>query len=659
MCGVTGFLDPRPATRQAREAIVAGMTRTLFHRGPDDGDVWVDAEAGIALGFRRLSIIDLSPLGRQPMVSANGRHVIVFNGEIYNYQELAERLQDEGAVFRGHSDTEVLLEAIARWGVRSAVGAAEGMFAFAVWDRETRELSLVRDRMGIKPLYWGRGRDGVFLFGSELKALRRHPNWIGEIDRDALTLFMRFGYVPSPYSIYRDTWKLEPGTILTFGRGAEPKIERYWDLAAIAETGRADLVPGDDRGQVEMLEHLMRRSVKNEMISDVPLGAFLSGGIDSSLVAALMQAESSRPVKTFTIGFHSAGFDEAAHAAAVARHLGTEHTELYVSDEAVREVIPHLPVWYDEPFADSSQIPTHLVSRLAREHVTVALSGDGGDELFAGYPRYRWGHWLHRAMAPMPHAMRRGAGALLAATPEALANRLFALMPAGERPKRPAQSLKKIGKLFADATPGEFHRQIVSIWNEPDRVVRGGHEPPLALSDPALARALPHITERMMLVDAMLYLPDDILTKVDRASMAVSLEVRVPLLNHHIVEYAWRLPLNMKLRGDVTKWAMREILYRYVPRELIERPKQGFMVPIDEWLRGPLKNWIGDLIAPETLRRDGFLDPQVIGARWQEHRDTSRDWGYSLWNVAMFQSWLQQERGLPDRPQSLEAAIAV
>ena len=650
MCGLTGYIDRRPATRQTREAIVTAMTDAMFHRGPDDGGMWVDPEAGIALGHRRLSIIDLSPLGHQPMLSASGRFVIVFNGEIYNYRDVAERLRAEGVSLRGKSDTEVLLEAISHWGVRAALSACEGMFALAVWDRAERKLTLARDRVGIKPLYWGMTPDGVLLFGSELKALRCHPSWRGEVDRDALALFMRFSYVPAPHSIYRNTWKLEPGSMLTYVNGAEPTIERYWDLRAIAESGAADLAPGTDAERIEMLEHLMRRSVRNEMVADVPLGAFLSGGIDSSLVTALMQAESTRPVKTFTIGFNSERFNEATHAAAVAKHIGTDHTELYVSDEAVRDVIPNLPVWYDEPLADSSQIPTYLVSRLAREHVTVALSGDGGDELFAGYPRYRWAQQLHRVMSPMPPFLRRSAGAVLGALPEALAAGVVSLIPKRDRPRRPAQSLKKLGRLFSDSAPSEFHRQMVSFWNDPEDVVIGAHEPPSLPSDPALAKAFPNLAERMMLSDALIYLPDDILAKVDRASMAVSLEVRVPLLNHHIIEYAWRLPIAMKLRDKSSKWAMRQILYRYVPQELIERPKQGFMVPLDDWLRGPLKQWMGDLTSPENLRREGYFHPDAITARWNEHRDNKWNWGYSLWNVTMFQSWLDLEKRAANEP---------
>jgi asparagine synthase (glutamine-hydrolysing) len=658
MCGLTGYIDHRPATRQTHEAIVRAMAQTLYHRGPDDDGVWVDAEAGVALGFRRLSIIDLSPLGHQPMVSASGRYVIVFNGEIYNFKDIAASLAQEGVTFRGHSDTEVLLEAISRWGERAAIAACEGMFAIAVWDRQDRKLTLARDRTGIKPLYWGFAGDGLLLFGSELKALRRHPAWQGEIDRDAVALFMRYGYVPAPYSIYRRTWKLPPGAFLTYRSGGEPTIEWYWNPRSIAAIAQADPAPGTDAERVEMLEHLMLRSVKNEMVADVPLGAFLSGGIDSSLVTALMQANSPRPIKTFTIGFHAEGFNEARHAAAVAKHLGTDHTELYLADQDVRDVIPNLPVWYDEPFADSSQIPTHLVSRLAREHVTVALSGDGGDELFGGYPRYRWAKLLNRAISPLPSPVRRGAGALMSATPNGLASGLMTLLPKSERPRRPAQSLKKLGRLFSGSAAGEFHREIVSIWNDPEAVVIGAREPQL-LADPELVHAIPHIAERMMLNDALMYLPDDILAKVDRASMAVSLEVRVPLLNHHIVEFAWRLPLEMKLRGNVTKWAMREILYRYVPRALIERPKQGFMVPLDDWLRGPLRNWVDDLIAPETLRRDGFFEPEAIGARWRDHRNKEWDWGYALWNVAMFQSWLQHERQTPSEPRLERASIAV
>lgn len=657
MCGLTGYIDHRPATRQTREAIVSAMAQMLYHRGPDDGGAWVDAEAGVALGFRRLSIIDLSPLGHQPMVSASGRYVIVFNGEIYNFKDVKARLAQEGVTLRGHSDTEVLLEGVARWGARPAIAACEGMFAVAIWDRQERTLTLARDRIGIKPLYWGLTPDHVLLFGSELKALRRHPAWRGEIDRDAVALFMRYGYVPAPYSIYRDVWKLEPGTILTYRRGAEPTIERYWDVRQIAEMAQFDPVPGSDDDRVAMLEHLMQRSVKNEMVSDVPLGAFLSGGIDSSLVTALMQANSANPIKTFSIGFNTQGFDEARHAAAVARHLGTDHTELYVADADVRNVIPQLPVWYDEPFADSSQIPTFLVSRLAREHVTVALSGDGGDEMFAGYPRYRWARSLNRVISLLPNPARRVTGTLMSAVPNSVAGAVMTLLPANERPQRPGQSLKKLGRLLHGSAAGEFHREIVSIWNDPESVVHGAREPALSITDPQLALALPHLAERMMLTDLIIYLPDDILAKVDRASMAVSLEVRVPLLNHHIVELALRLPFNMKLRGNVTKWAMRQILYKYVPKELIERPKQGFMVPLDDWLRGPLREWLGDLIAPDPLRRDGYFDPDAIAMRWRDHCARNWDWGYALWNVAMFQSWLAQERVPANDPRPVPSVV--
>jgi asparagine synthase (glutamine-hydrolysing) len=644
MCGLTGFVDFGPATREAREVTVAAMAETLRHRGPDDGGVWIDAEAGIALGHRRLSIIDLSPLGHQPMSSANGRHVIVFNGEIYNFKDLAARLRQAGVALRGHSDTEVLIEAVALWGSARAIAECEGMFAIAVWDRQERRLTLARDRAGIKPLYWGVMPGGTFLFGSELKALRRHPSWRGEIDRDALALFMRFGYVPAPRTIYQGVFKLETGALLDFARNAPPRITRYWDPTEMVSDALADPARETEAACIETLEQLMRRSVANEMVSDVPLGAFLSGGIDSSLVTALMQSLSSRPIKTFTIGFRSERFDEAVHAAAVARHLGTEHTELYVSDEAVRAVIPNLPTWYDEPFADASQIPTYLVSRLAREHVTVALSGDGGDELFAGYPWYRWGRRFDRAVGAWPLALRRGAGRLLSAVPNSVAGAAVGLLPARERPRDPAQSLKKLGRWLEGAATGDFHRQMKSVWEQPERLVARSREPETAMSDPALARAFPGIAERMMLADMMVYLPDDILTKVDRASMAVSLEVRVPLLNHRIVEYAWRLPLAMKLRGATTKWAMRQILYRHVPRQLIERPKQGFMVPLDEWLRGPLDEWIGDLVAPQTLRRQGFLDADAVARRLDEHRTGRRDWGYALWTVAMFEAWLAQEK---------------
>ncbi|HJT07421.1 MAG TPA: asparagine synthase (glutamine-hydrolyzing) [Stellaceae bacterium] len=655
MCGIAGFLDDRPATRASREAVVSAMTEALRHRGPDDGGVWVDAESGVALGNRRLAIIDVSPAGHQPMASADGRYVIAYNGEVYNHRELAERLNQQGVVLRGHSDTEVLVEGFARWGVAATLRACEGMFALALWDRRQRTLTLIRDRLGIKPLYWGHA-GSAFLFGSELKALCRHPDWRPAIDPDSVAQFLRFGYVPAPHSIYRGVHKLEPGMMLTFGAGGDPKLERYWDLReAAADIHRDTAGAADETALLSELEQTLRRAVRNEMESDVPLGAFLSGGIDSSLVTALMQAQSTRPVKTFTIGFTAVGFDEARHAKRVAAHLGTEHTELYVEEREAREVIPSLPTWYDEPFADSSQIPTQIVSRLARQHVTVALSGDGGDELFAGYTRYRWGKRVERAFIA-PRALRQGAAGLLGLLSEDVVRGLARMAPARLRPALPEQKAQKLAALLCEDDADAAYRRLVSLWPAPERLVPLAGAARDALRDPALRQRVPNFTERMMLLDTLTYLPDDLLTKVDRASMSVSLEARVPLLNHRVVECAWRLPLKMKLRHGETKWALRRILDRHVPRALIERPKQGFAVPLAAWLRGPLSGWADDLLAADALGRGGWLDPQRIARYWREHRTGERDWSAGLWAVLMFQSWLAQVDAATAAPTVVTAA---
>jgi asparagine synthase (glutamine-hydrolysing) len=590
------------------------------------------------------------------MASADGRYVIAYNGEVYNHRELAERLRQQGVALRGHSDTEVLIEGFARWGIAQTLRDCEGMFALALWDRQMRALTLVRDRLGIKPLYWGRAGRAV-VFGSELKALRCHPDWQPAIDPDSVAAFLRFGYVPAPYSIYRGVHKLEPAMMLTLGADSEPRLERYWDLRLAAAGARAEAASdADEAALLGDLESTLRRAIRNEMVSDVPLGAFLSGGIDSSLVTALMQAESPRPVKTFTIGFTADGFDEARHAKQVAAHLGTEHTELYVEDRAAREVIPSLPIWYDEPFADSSQIPTQIVSRLARQHVTVALSGDGGDELFGGYTRYQWGENIERALAA-PRMLRHGAAGMLSLLSEDLVRGVTRFAPARLRPALPEQKAQKLAAVLREVDADAAYRRLVSLWPDPERLVPLAGAARDQLRDPSLRRQMPDFTERMMLLDTLTYLPDDLLTKVDRASMAVSLEVRVPLLNHRVVETAWRLPLRMKLRHGTTKWALRRILDRHVPRALIERPKQGFAVPLAAWLRGPLRGWADDLLAGDTLRRGGWLDPQPIARYWHEHRTGARDWSAGLWAVLMFQSWLAKggvsAKRRPPSPQGL------
>ena len=655
MCGIAGFLDPACRDEQRLTRTVADMAQSLEHRGPDAQGVWVDAEAGLAFGHRRLAIIDLSPAGAQPMASACGRFVVCYNGELYNAPELAERLDREGVVRRGHSDTEILVEWCARWGVRALLEACEGMFAFALWDRRERVLTLARDRVGIKPLYW-RHRDGLLLFGSELKALLRHDGWRPEIDRNALASYLRFGYVPAPHSIYKGVHKLLPGHRLTLRPGAaEPEIEPWWSLRAAAVAGLAEPFAGSPEEAVSELERLLRRAVRGEMMADVPLGCFLSGGIDSSTVAALMQAESARPVRTFSIGFHARGFDEAAAAKQVAAHLGTDHTEFHVDPADGLEVIPKLPEWYDEPFADSSQIPTHIVARLARQHVTVALSGDGGDELFAGYTRYLWADRLWRRLGPLPQPLRRAVAATLAhlsgPVPGALAAGLAALLPVGIRPSHPADKLRKLAGILPAADADALFRRLLSQWPEPEQLVPGAVEPRGLLWDERVRADFPGFTSRMQFLDSVTYLPDDILTKVDRATMAVALEARVPLLNHKVVEFAWTLPLDLKIRDGQSKWALRQVLYRHVPRELVDRPKQGFSIPLAAWLRGPLRDWAEALLAPAALAADGLLNPVPVRHAWAEHLTGRRDHAHALGAVLMLQAWRESRAvdGLMER----------
>lgn len=654
MCGFAGFLElSKRMPEEELRAIVNKMTTTIIHRGPDDTGEWVDSEAGVALGFRRLSIIDLSPGGHQPMISASGRYVITFNGEVYNFGALRHELETHGEApdFRGHSDTEVILAAVEAWGLEAAVQRFIGMFAFALWDRKERCLHLVRDRLGVKPLYYGWAGQ-TLLFASELKAMRPFPGFQPEVDRNALALFLRHSYIPAPHSIWKDVFKLAPASILTL-RGTEqtPQPVPYWSAKAMAEAGVGDPFVGTEEEAIERLDGLLRDAVALRMISDVPLGVFLSGGIDSSLVVALMQAQSNRPVKTFTIGFHETAYNEALYAKEIARHLGTEHMELYVTPEEGMAVIPKLPSLYDEPFGDSSQIPTYLVSALARRHVTVALSGDGGDELFAGYNRYFWGRSIWKAVGWMPTWMRHVvARALKLLTPQAwdrLIGQLGWIMPPRVRTRNPADKLAKMGEIFAVKSPDEMYRNLISQWRTPDTVVLGGFEAQTVLTDRGQWAGLKDFTERMMYLDLVTYLPDDILVKVDRASMGVSLEAREPLLDHRLVEFAWRLPLSMKIRGGEGKWALRQVLNKYVPSHLIERPKTGFGIPLDSWLRGPLRDWAESLIGEHRLRSEGFFDPAPIRARWAEHLSGQRNWQYSLWDILMFQAWREQSHGTP------------
>ncbi len=628
------------------------MTNQLVHRGPDDSGAWVDAHTGIALGTRRLAIVDLSPAGHQPMVSRSGRFVITYNGEVYNFRELRKELEPRGHTFRGHSDTEVILAAVEEWGLKEATKRFVGMFAFALWDRQERALHLVRDRLGIKPLYYG-WAGATFLFGSELKALRAHPAFRPEINRDALALQMRYSYVPQPYSIHQGIYKLPQGCILTLPASNLPCVDHarpcpYWSAKEVAEHGEADAYRGSEGEAAEQFDTLLREAVRLRMIADVPLGAFLSGGIDSSTVVALMQAQSTRPVKTFTIGFYEETYNEAVHAKAVAAHLGTDHTELYVTPEETLTVVPKLPDLYDEPFADSSQIPTYLISALARRHVTVSLSGDGGDELFGGYPRYLRTRTFRRALRSLPSPGRRLFASLLKAPSLASYNRALSLLrPLFDRFGRPAPVGEKMHRLAELLTVGPegIYLHFVSHWKRPTDLVLGSNEPLTVLTDFSQHAALSDFLQQMMFLDLVTYLPDDILAKVDRASMGVSLEARVPILDHRVVEFVARLPVSMKIRNGQGKWLLRQVLYRYVPKDLVERPKMGFGVPLDSWLRGPLRDWAEGLLNEDRLRREGFFKPEPIRKCWAEHLAGTRNWQEALWNVLMFQAWVERQSG--------------
>jgi asparagine synthase (glutamine-hydrolysing) len=636
MCGIAGVLKSAGGSRETLERGAAAMADSMAHRGPDDHGVWSDPEGAVALAHRRLSIVDLSPAGHQPMTSADGRFVITYNGEVYNFQELRVELETRGVSFRGHSDTEVMLEAFSAYGVTATIKRLIGMFALAIWDRRTRSLMLVRDRLGIKPLYWAKF-DGLFLFGSELKALRAFPGWQPRIDRPAVASFMRFNYVPAPLTIYQGVHKLEPGSILTLPFGGAPRVEKYWDAREVAHTGQANLLRADDTELTSQLETLLQDAVRRRMVADVPVGAFLSGGVDSSTIAALMQTANAGPVRTYTIGFDLPGYNEAGHAAAVAKHLGTEHTEMIVTPQQALDVIPRLPEFYDEPFADSSQIPTFLVSQMTRQHVTVALSGDGGDELFGGYNRYQFADRYWSKLMRMPRAVRATLAAGLTGVSADQWTRLAGLIPARGTPAQVGDKIHKFAAALKAEDEAALYRQLVSHWDPVD-LMPDITEP----SDAGLDASLPGLVERMQLADTTTYLPDDILTKVDRASMAFALEARVPLIDHRVVEFAWRLPRDTKIRGGVSKWLLRQVLYRHVPRELIERPKMGFSIPLADWLRGPLRDWAESLLSEKRLREAGLLDVQRVRRCWQEHLSGKHSHEHRLWNVLMLEAWRER-----------------
>jgi asparagine synthase (glutamine-hydrolysing) len=658
MCGITGFFQ-EGASSPARTAQI--MADSIAHRGPDDSGVWCDESVGIAFGFRRLSIVDLTPNGHQPMASASGRFHIVFNGEIYNFLELKQELSGKGNQFRGGSDTEVMLAAFETWGIRESLLKFNGMFAFAVWDSKEQQLSLARDRIGKKPLYYG-WCNGCFIFGSELKAVKCHPRFGSEIDRSALKHYMQRGYIPSPFSIYRDFHKLVPGALLEIPKrdllrrpagfspslvsGAEAGPVAYWDLVGLGRRSQAQPFQGSELDAVNELDRLLGDSIRRRMVADVPIGAFFSGGIDSSLVVAMMQAEHSKPVQTFTIGFHEADYDEAPFARRIAEYLKTDHTELYISADEGLSVIPDLPSMYDEPLADASQIPTYIVSRLARSQVTVALCGDGGDELFIGYNRYTWPKKIFSVLKYFPLPLRQAIGRIgLSLSPPVqhrLAEVLASAIPRVNRPQRSNDSLQKLFRIMSAHSQDEIYEDLTTYWPANSVIGDEFRKPQYTMGD---MQMLSDFLLRSMFLDLGSYLPGDLLAKVDRASMAASIEVRSPLLDCRVIEFAASLPSSMRAPHGVKKHLLQALLSRYVPRELFERPKMGFSVPIGGWLAGPLKGWAEDLLDESLLKREGFFDPVMVRARWKEQCAGACNWQNELWTVLMFQSWNHAQGG--------------
>jgi asparagine synthase (glutamine-hydrolysing) len=640
MCGISGILDARRSADGAeRVALAEAMAAAQRHRGPDDAGSWSDPEVGVALSHRRLAVVGLGEVGHQPMVSRSGRWVLTYNGEIYNAPALTKRLVEEGRSLRGSSDTEVLVEALDAWGVDATLEAINGMFAFGAWDRERRRLVLARDRLGEKPLLYG-AIGGRFAFASELRSLTALPGAPTALDPDAVALLLRFKYIPAPWTIHAGISKLPPGHVLEVGPGPDDvgTPRPYWSLADIALDGARHPLPVTE-GTLDELDALLGNAVEGRLRSDVPIGAFLSGGIDSSIVATLAAERLGAPLRTFTIASDDPDHDESASAREIAARIGADHTELTVTaDDALAEV-PTLPAIYDEPFADSSQLPTLLVSRLARRDVTVVLSGDGGDELFGGYNRHVWLPRVWQRLDRIPLPVRRATAAVLGAPPPVVYDRLASVLPERRRPRLVGLKVEKLASVVGRADAPAAYGRLVSHWDHPDRVVRGAHEPLTLTHDTAAWPQLGSLAEQMMVVDALTYLPDDVLVKVDRASMAVSLEARVPLLDPDVAAFAMRLPLEAKVRDGKGKWALRQLLLRRHPVELIERPKSGFGVPIAQWLRGPLRPWAEDLLAPDALAQGGLLDPAPIRRAWSEHLSGRRDASYELWDVLMLQGW--------------------
>jgi asparagine synthase (glutamine-hydrolysing) len=641
VCGFSGFYAGEQFTSDVT-ALLNSMGMAIFNRGPDSSGVWYDQEASVGFVHRRLAIVDLSAAGHQPMPSHSGRYMMAYNGEVYNHESIRAQLEQiSPRSWRGHSDTETLLAAIEQWGLMVTLQKASGMFGLALWDQQSKTLQLARDRFGEKPLYYG-WQQGCFLFGSQLNALRAHPAFKPVINRDAITLLLRHNYIPAPYSIYQQIFKLLPGTILTLDANKQLTTDSYWSARDAMMQSVGSLDNSSVEQQLVSLEQTLKNAVSAQMAADVPLGAFLSGGVDSSLIVALMQSQSNKPVKTFSIGFDDPRFNEAEFAREVAKHLGTEHTDLYVTADDALAVVPKLAEIYDEPFSDSSQIPTYLVSQIARQHVTVSLSGDAGDELFCGYNRYLLTARLWNKLNRVPVVLRKLASSLITVIPIQSWNQFGKLLPANLQLSNLGDKLHKAASVLACRDIEQLYLGLVSHWQNPEQVVIGSKEPQTVLTDPERKANFVDPILQMMAQDTLSYLPDDILVKVDRAAMAVSLETRVPFLDHSVLEHAWRIPLDLKLRNGKSKWCLREILYKYVPKDLIERPKMGFAVPLDAWLRGPLMSWADNLLAEGRLREEGFFDVEVIGRMWQEHKSGKRNWQYQLWDVLMFQSWYEK-----------------
>jgi asparagine synthase (glutamine-hydrolysing) len=655
MCGFVGIVQQVEQNYEQMQRNLRCMSDILAHRGPDGEGIWIDTEAGVGFGHRRLAVIDLSAAGHQPMISNSERYIISYNGEIYNFISIKKELDSAGSElsWRGHSDTEVILAAVEYWGIEKTLSKLVGMFAFSLWDKQQRILHLARDRMGEKPLYYGMNNK-VFFFGSQLKAFTQHPDWQAEINRDALGLFMQYGYIPAPYSIYKNIFKLPPGTFLSIPVNTSesianniPEAKQYWSYLDSIVMSSDEEYRGDENGAMSELERILTRSITDQMVADVPLGAFLSGGIDSSLITALMQANSTTPVKTFSIGFKEKKYNEAQHASAVAKHLGTEHHELYLSPEDTLSMVPNIADVYDEPFADPSQIPTILLSQLARQHVTVSLSGDGGDELFCGYSRYFTDSRRWASINRLPYPARKVLSSLLLTTPYQVFNvllywtRLFRT-PDGKKGSY-ASALIKLAEEMKFDHFGQFYDFRCSNWKHPTEIVLNS-QPTDSMTRDLSMNSL-NFSEQcryMMSFDTQQYLPDDILVKVDRAAMSTSLETRVPLLDHRVIEFSNSLPLSMKVRNGDFKWLLKKLLYKYVPQSLVDRPKMGFGVPIGSWLRGPLTEWSQSMLNETRLKDEGYLNSALVSKKWRDHLSGRHNHQGSLWHVLMFQAWLEK-----------------